>query len=135
MFASPVSLYCTLPTARISRLIFLRSTGAVSTLAIARACSDSSSIESEAAAAWVFVLVMAGLADGVARINGIEQIGHLPGLGNRTCGCIEHVQICPLASVTPSVPLSNHRVKNNTAPLATTTTARAMRIFLLVKTF
>src|SRR4030095_3564650 len=98
---------------------------------MARACSDSSSIESEVAAA--VALVVAGLAAGVARINGIEQMGHLPGLGRRTWGCIEHVQICPLASVALSPPPSEDLFQNRTAPPATTNTAIAMRRLPLVK--
>ena len=36
---------------------------------------------------------MSALFFGIAAgTSGIEQIGHLPGFGRRTCGCIEHVQ-------------------------------------------
>jgi hypothetical protein len=97
MFASAVSLYCTLPTAAnlATHLSTLNGRGLN-----ARHCAGvfgqtpTSSLRLLQPLRWL----SRGLGVGVARINGIEQMGHLPGLGRRTWGCIEHVQICPLAS-------------------------------------
>ena len=90
--ASEDSLYWILPTARSSRESSRRVTGVVSTLAIARAWSESCSIAAAPDSA------------ALAGISGISQIGHVPGRSRRTCGCIEQVWTCCAADAAGGAP-------------------------------